>query len=81
MQMLFILIPTVWLSLILFVVVACRAAARGDRMLTQVSREAAREQQRLRWQDGPGRTGTQRLRAHEAARAVGAMRLRGGHGF
>ncbi|HEY4897034.1 MAG TPA: hypothetical protein VII01_13190 [Solirubrobacteraceae bacterium] len=64
--MLFVLIPTAWLTIISLVVVACRMAARGDAAMAAAGapvRERVVLHQRARWQDAPLHAGASRLSA------------------
>ncbi len=79
-MLLLIIIPTAWLTIALLVLVACRAAARGDRALAAQSsqphiRERVVVHQRIRWQDASPLGGT-RL-ATVASSPRGRRRARG----
>jgi hypothetical protein len=78
--MLFALIPIAWLTIVAFVVLACRSAARGDALMAQSDSAndegSSATNARTRWQDGPG-TGTRGLRV---SRSGAVVRGRGGRG-
>jgi hypothetical protein len=80
--MLFALIPIAWLSIVAIVLVACRSAARGDRVMRQEAPQppprSLPPMARVRWQDGPG-SGAQGLRAARSGTVVRERVSRAGH--
>ena len=85
--MLFVLIPSAWLAIVAFVVIMCRAAARGDAALAAATLAAEQRHgrtgargaigARARWQDLPHIAGA---RGVGAKSDVGVVRVRGVRG-